>query len=360
MGGAGQRPALPAVVHLPRTVLWDDAGMPPPVLPADPSSPLRRRLLRTAVLAPLAAALTTLPGCSLPVQIDGTFLQPWRSHLQWGLADWQRSLKLARTLGCRQLVLQWTGIVGGSDGDWSLPDGSLQQLFTAATENDIRIRVGLPFQQRWWQAIGADDATLQAFLAESLAHARSWLAQAPWAQQPAFGGWYLPYELEQYHWADPARQQWLAQWLHGLVQAASARGGDCAMSCYFSRLQTDGNLVTLWQAVLAQAAVRPMVQDGVGVTGAGNVQQLQPLLDHFHAHSIGFDAIVELFRELPGGPADGSAFKGETADAARIQRQLAWARDSGAQHVLVYALEPWLTQDTPQAAALRRRWGLPQ
>jgi hypothetical protein len=141
-------------VHLPRTVLWDDAGMVRPDLPADPSSPLRRRLLRAAVLAPLAATLATLPGCSLPVQVDGTFLQPWRSHLQWGLADWQRSLKLARTLGCRQLVLQWTGIVGGSDGDWSLPDGSLQQLFTAASENDIRIRVGLPFQQRWWQAIG--------------------------------------------------------------------------------------------------------------------------------------------------------------------------------------------------------------
>ena len=108
-------------VHLLRTVLWDDAGMVAPVLPADPSSPLRRRLLRAAVLAPLAGTLATLPGCSLPVQVDGTFLQPWRSHLQWGLADWQRSLKLAHTLGCRQLVLQWTGIVGGSDGDWSLP-----------------------------------------------------------------------------------------------------------------------------------------------------------------------------------------------------------------------------------------------
>lgn len=174
--------------------------MVPPVLPTDPSSPLRRRLLRAAVLAPLAGTLATLPGCSLPVQVDGTFLQPWRSHLQWGLADWQRSLTLARTLGCRQLVLQWAGILGGSDGDWTLPDSSLQQLFTAASENNIHLRVGLPFQQRWWQVIGADDASLQAFLADSLAQARRWLAQAPWAQQPAFGGWYARRGIDLHRW----------------------------------------------------------------------------------------------------------------------------------------------------------------
>ena len=92
--------------------------MSPPMLPSDPSSPLRRRLLRAALLAPVAGALATLPGCSLPEQVDGTFLQPWRSHLQWGMADWQRSLQFARRLGCRQLVLQWTGISGGADGDF--------------------------------------------------------------------------------------------------------------------------------------------------------------------------------------------------------------------------------------------------
>lgn len=346
------------LVHPLRTVLWDDDRMSTPALPPDPSSPLRRRLLRAALLAPVAAALTTLPGCSLPEQVDGTFLQPWRSHLQWRMADWQRSLKLARRLGCRQLVLQWTGIVGGAEGDWQLPDTSVRMLFTAASEAGIAIRVGLPFQQRWWQAIGGDDAALQAFFADSLTQARTWLAQAPWSRLHAFNGWYIPYELEQYHWADPARQQWLAQWLHGISQAALDRGGDCAISCYFSRLQTHGDLVTLWDAVLAQASVRPMVQDGVGVAGAGNVQQLQPLLQHLRTRGVAFDAIVELFRELPGENNDGTQFKGETADAARIERQLAWARDSGAEHVLVYALDPWLSQDTPEAAALRKRWGI--
>ncbi len=327
-------------------------------VPSDLSSPLRRRLLRAALLAPAVGALATLPGCSMPVQVEGTFLQPWRSHLDWTMADWQRSVGLAQRLGCKQLVLQWSGIHGAPEGDWQLTDAGLRMLFTAAGEAGITVRVGLPFEQSWWQAIGGDDAALQAFFASSLARAQQWLAQAPWARLQAFGGWYLPYEIEQYHWADPARVQWLGQWLHGLRQAAQARGGDCAISTYFSRLQTSGRLETVWASLLDQVALRPMVQDGVGVAGAGNVQQLKPLLTMLKQRGVAFDAIVELFRELPGVNHDGTQFKGETADAARIERQLAWARDSGAEHVLVYALDPWLSQDTPQAKALRRQWGL--
>jgi hypothetical protein len=315
-------------------------------------------LLRAALLAPAVGALAALSSCSMPEQIDGTFLQPWRSHLDWAMADWQRSVQLAQRLGCKQLVLQWAGIHGAPEGDWQLSEASLRMLFTAAGEAGIAVRVGLPFEQSWWKAIGSDDVTLQAFFAETLVRAQQWLAQAPWARLQAFGGWYLPHEIEQYHWADPARAQWLGQWLRGLQQAAHARGGDCAISTYFSRLQTHGQLHTLWASLLDQAPLRLMVQDGVGVVGASNVQHLQPLLAMLKQRGVAFDAIVELFRELPGSPSDGSRFEGETANAARIERQLHWARDSGAQHVLVYALDPWLSQDTPQAKALRKQWGL--
>lgn len=326
--------------------------------PAPLPSPLRRQLLRAALLAPAVGALVALPGCSVPEKIDGTFLQPWRSHLDWGMADWQRSLKLAQRLGCRQLVLQWSGIHGAPDGDWELSENSLRMLFTAAGEAGIRVRVGLPFEQSWWKAISGDDAALQAFFADSLTRAQAWLAQAPWPRLQGFAGWYLPYEIEQYHWADPARQQWLAQWLHGLQQAAQARGGDSAISTYFSRLSTEGRLDTLWSTLLDKVTLRPMVQDGVGVAGAGNVQHLQPLLALLQQRGVAFDAIVELFRELPGSASDGTRFEGETADVARIRTQLQWAHDSGADNVLVYALDPWLSQDTPQAKALRRQWGL--
>lgn len=322
----------------------------------EPASPFRRRLLQGALLLPAAAALATLPGCSVAERVDGSFLQPWREHLQWEMADWQRPLHLAQRLGCRHLVLQWAGIFGGDDGDWQLSDTGMRMLLTAAAESGLQVRVGLPFEQRWWQAIGADDATLQAFFAESLGRARQWLANVPWARMQAFGGWYLPYELEQYHWATPTRQEMLGQWLLGMQQAAEMQGGDCAVSTYFSRLPTEGSLVALWESLLARVNLRPMVQDGVGVAGIGNLLHLQPLLQLFTRQGTAFDAIVELFRELPGSAQEGNHFKAESADFERIRHQLQWASGSGAGNVLLYAVDPWLSQDTPQAKALRRRW----
>ncbi len=343
--------------------LWDHARVPAhgacvPMTATPPVSYSRRRLLQAALLAPTLAALAGLPGCSLPEQVDGTFLQPWLDHQNWTAADWQRSMKLAQRAGCRQLVVQWSGILGGPEGDWQLSDASFAMLFNAADHAGINVRVGLPFEQRWWQAIGGDEAQLRGFFTDSLQRARSWLAASGLTRQRRFAGWYLPYELEQYHWAEPARLQLLVSWLHDLQQAAIARGGDCAISTYFSRLQTEGSLVGLWQQVLDGTTLRPMVQDGIGVAGQDNHLALAPLLALFKQRGVAFDAIVELFRELPTVGGDGTQFHGESADFARVQQQLEWARASGAGNVLVYALEPWLTQDTPQAHALRRAWRL--
>lgn len=318
----------------------------------------RRRLLQAALLAPTVSALAGLPGCSLPEQVDGTFLQPWISHQQWTAADWQHSMQLAQRVGCTQLVVQWSGILGGAEADWQLSDSNFGMLFSAADQAGINVRVGLPFEQRWWQAIGGDDAALRAFFEESLQRATQWLQQSALPRQRRFAGWYLPYELEQYHWADTQRRQWLAEWLQALQRAAVARGGDCAISTYYSRLPTEGSLVSLWESVLATTTLRPMIQDGVGVAGEDDHLALAPLLTLLKQRGVAFDAIVELFHELPTAGSDGTQFHGESADFARVKQQLQWARDSGAGNVLVYALEPWLTQDTPQAEALRRAWRL--
>jgi len=231
-------------------------------------------------------------------------------------------------------------------------------LFKAADGAGIDVRVGLPFEHAWWQAIGGDDAQLRAFFSGSLQRARDWLQQSRLPLRNRFAGWYLPYELEQYHWTSPARLQWLRDWLHGLQEATRQHGGDCAISTYYSRLPGNSKLTALWAYLLEELELRPMVQDGVGAAGEANLHALEPLLAMFRQRGIGFDVIVELFHQHPDTIGDGSDFKAESADFNRVKRQLQWARDSGADNILAYALEPWLTQGSPKARALRRRWNL--
>jgi hypothetical protein len=57
-------------------------------------SPSRRDLLRLAVLVPAACAVGMLPGCAKPPRFDGSFIQPWRSHLDLSAQDWQQHMAL--------------------------------------------------------------------------------------------------------------------------------------------------------------------------------------------------------------------------------------------------------------------------
>lgn len=323
-----------------------------------PFSPGRRDLLRLAVLAPAAAGLGLLPGCSAPPRFDGGFIQPWRSHLQLSAQQWQRQMALAQRMGCRRIVLQWTGVYGGDEADWDVPDSVMQLIFSTAAAADLQVRVGLPYHGGWWKALQTPDpAALDAFLALTLERARSYLQRAPWTAQDNFGGWYLPYELEQFHWAQAERQQRLCDWLAALHAAAAAGTAQAtAISTYFSRLPGAGSLTQLWTRILERVPLRPMVQDGVGVAGLGNLDGVDPLLALLRARRVDFDVVVEVFEQLSSSAAGGSAFQARTADAARIDKQVAWARRSGAAEVFAFALDPWLSQDTPRAQALRRQW----
>ncbi|WP_225981460.1 hypothetical protein [Paracidovorax avenae] len=71
------------------------------------------------------------------------------------------------------------------------------------------------------------------------------------------------------------------------------------MSTFFSKLQTPGTLTALWTDILEKVALRPMLQDGVGVAGMGNYAGLEPLRALLRQRGVPFDLIIELFEQLP-------------------------------------------------------------
>lgn len=321
-----------------------------------PAALPRRRLLQAAAVTSLMA----LAGCGRgpPRQsISGSFLQLWESHLALDRDQWRRRLRQQRQLGCTELVLQWTGLYGGAETPWQAGDEFLQALFDDAWQLGMGIVVGMPHDQRWWQTLWKPDAELAAFLDDTREAGLRYLRTAAWPAHAGFRGWYIPYEIDQYSWATPARQAMLLPWLDAFCQEARQTADrPAAISTFFSPLGGPGRLDQLWRNVLDHMAPRLMVQDGVGVAGLKNLDGIAPLCQFLKRRVTAYDLIIEVFQELPSERDDGTTFAGRTARPGQVEAQLAWARESGAERLLAFALDPWVIADTADARQLRRTW----
>ena len=321
----------------------------------------RRNLLGASA----AAAGLALLGCRRTNPMTGSFLQPWRSHLQWTPEQWHARLLATRQLGISELFLQWSGIIGHDvSHTWQLPDAMLQQLLDVCEELGMRLHMGLPYDERWWKAIAYAPGTTQAagpgtaaFLQSIQASGSLYMQRSRWPVHPAFAGWYIPYEIEQYHWASTQRVDTLSRALQKWSATALATSGRVpSISTYFSQLPTPGRLEQLWVQLLDQIQLHPMIQDGVGVAGLRNYAALSPLRDTLLQRQAPFDLIVELFEQLPTTQTDGSDFRAQSASAQRLQMQWAVAQRYGAQRVVAFAVDPWVLDDTTRARHLRTRW----
>lgn len=291
------------------------------------------------------AAASLLASCSSspPEKFQATFLQPWQSHETLPLVEWRRRLKLMHDMGCSEIILQWSATYDGSF-PWTMPDALIQLLFDEGAHQGIGIRVGLPYDEGWWNALRSDNAqSLPDFLASTQARCVKTLEESRWPAQAGFRGWYLPYELDQYNWATPERRALLLPWLNAIAAASSKSSTQpLALSTFYSTLPTAGTLAGLWTDILDRVTLRPMLQDGVGVAGLGNYAGLEPLRVLLLNRGIAFDLIVELFEQLPPLPNTNGAFRARPASSDRIRTQMSIARNYGADRIVAFAIDPWM------------------
>lgn len=321
-----------------------------------PASPSRRRLLRGLGVAALAASL---PACAPAWSLQSTFWQLWPSHLELSPQAWRERMAAMHGLGFREIIIQWVGASGGAQ-PWQLPAATLALLFDEAQRLGMGLQLGLPYDERWWRQLGnPDDAALAAFLQAAQEQALAYARASDVTGLAAFRGWYIPYEIEQHSWATPERRERLAQWLRGFADPLAQQVGRMpTISTYHSKLPGPLSLADLWSGLLDAVKLRPMLQDGVGVSGMAAYEALEPLHRLLLARRAPFDLIVELFEELPSERQDGTTFNARSASASRIRQQLRIARRYRAQSVVAFAADPWLIGPTPEAERLRREWPL--
>ncbi len=208
----------------------------------------------------------------------------------------------------------------------------------------MRLAVGLPYASQWWARIGGD---APAALEELVGRARSFAGSAEaraWKKHPAFGGWYLPEEIDDDHWFAPPRRRQLASALDrlaGLLRPLSAGG-------FTNRNHTAAEVASFWAELAARRRLeRVLIQDGIGA-GKMTLGAWPAYLEALRAR-LGrrLEVVVEIFE---ASPAEGE-FRAVPAPAGRVLLQAELARRATGRAPLCFSLPDYAVPAAGEAAA---------
>lgn len=268
----------------------------------------------------------------------GTFLQPWARHLEWTPQQWEALFDALAELGCREILLQWCRY-DGLDYAPLVP-----QWLELARQRAMRFTIGLPYESGWWRQAGEDAA---AALEEVVGRARAFAAGAEarqWRKHAAFGGWYLPEEIDDDRWFAAPRRRMLAAALDrlaGLLRPLAAGG-------FTNRNHTAAEVAAFWHELAARRRLaRVLVQDGIGA-GKMTLGAWPAYLEALRAR-LGrrLEVVVEIF-EASGGEGE---FRAVPAPAARVRMQAELARRATGRAPLCFSLPDYAVPAAGEAAA---------
>lgn len=271
-----------------------------------------------------AALLLALPGVALAM--NAVMYQPQLRDR--AVAGWPQIFAGLRERGIDTLVLQWTRYGGafaeGEDRRW------LAQRLIEARQAGLALVLGLDADPDFFLRQRQPGAALDAYL-RRLGGDNARLAES-WRQQlgaDAIAGWYLPAEVDDVNWQEPAR---LALLRRNLQRQRLWLGDDkpVYLSAFFSGHAEPARYATLL-AALSGTGVRIWVQDGAGtgkLSAAERRRYLAPLSSCDDASAAG--VVSEVF--VQQGPDTQFSARPMAAEAQR--RLLAAPQPCGRDRVL--------------------------
>lgn len=249
----------------------------------------------------LLIALALLIASTLPVQADERlFYQPLNVDASLSASQWQALWKASAAQGAKTLIVQWTAY---GDANFGGPDGWLARALKGAREQGLDLVLGLYMDPAYYQRQSElDTPGLESYwqhqLSRSLAQQKTLREQ--W--KLPVSAWYLPMELDDWHFQGIERRQALqrqlndfARQLDAPLQLSAFSGGKLAPQVYGR-----------WLGEIAGLGIRVWWQDGAG-TGA-----LPALVRQAYASALpcSVGIVREAFRQTS---AAGQPFRAEPA-----------------------------------------------
>ncbi len=321
----------------------------------------RRVILALLCLAPLVRPVPASAGDQ--PRFTGTFIQLLAGHAAWDRPRWQGLFAALRSVGVAEVVVQWTVADGvptyPSAHFKAAPHLALPTMLEAAREAGLRVVLGLVHDSAFWSKIDRDPKLVRVYfrrlLMDSLAAGREIAAMGK--GNPAFAGFYIPQEIDDRTWLDPAKGKVLEEFLADLAAGlrAIAPGAAVAVSGFSNGFAEPETLCRFWERLLTTTGIdRVAFQDGVGVAklrpGEAGVF-LQAVSRAAVAAGRTFTPVVETFTQTDGPPMSDRPFRAEPAPLQRILLQLDVAGRAPHDGVWAFSLPEYCSPYGGEAAA---------
>jgi Domain of unknown function (DUF4434) len=283
-------------------------------------------ILAAFVMAGPPRAEAACPG------LRGTFLQLTDAQLTRPIAEWRQLFEEFRTIGINTLFLQWTVVdrkpLFQTARDNSGTGTTLASILDIAEQSGVRVWFGLALDSNYWEEIKQSPEMLRPYFRRRLQELKGFLddlnkttARAP------FAGWYIPDEIDDRTWLEPAKRVVLKKYLADTVGLLKARrpGSKVAISGFSNSFADPDLLASFWADLIRASGINLLLfQDGVGEgkVALENVEFYYGALSRaVRSAGAQLGAVVELFSRTSDGhrlPAAIGRIREQIATANRL------------------------------------------
>jgi hypothetical protein len=264
--------------------------------------------------------------------VNGTFLQLTEAQLARPVAEWRQLFDELRRIGVNTLFLQWTVLdrkpLFPQARNGTAVDTPLASILQLAAQSGIRVWFGLALDSTYWEEIKQPADLLRPYFRRRLQDVIGFLDDLnATADGAPFAGWYIPDEIDDRTWIDPAKRSTLKKYLADTVALLKARrpGSKVAISGFSNSFADPDLLASFWTDVIRASGIDLLLfQDGVGEgkVALENIGLYYAALDRaIRGVGAQLGAVVELFTLTPDGhrlPAGVGRIREQIAAANRL------------------------------------------
>ncbi len=283
-----------------------------------------------SILVIVMATIISVSSCMAAAPMS-TFIQLNRDIAEKTTGDWIKDMKQMHAIGIDSVIVQWCAEPGvlyfeSDDLEYDEQYPALERIIKAATDQKMKVCIGLYQDPDYWTQITARDRVLRDYflvrIVKNEAVQKALIKE--FGNEDVWTGYYIPDEIDDLTWRQPGKSKRIKQYLELLCKRLRLNDSsrEINISAFFrGRTAPDIFMNNMESIVTSNTVDNLLLQDGAG--------NLDPSLQYTHIYYRVFKekwpenyaklgCVIELFQQES---KDDEPFRAVPASPDRVEKQ---------------------------------------